>query len=132
MVREDDTVLEFVARGVKRDIVYAVRSNGQQPARDFIHELDVREQARFMVVFKHLCDTGRLLKHKLKKLHTKEGQAWEFRSHEWRIGAFQDGRLWVLTHGFPKKGQRTPKKEIDLIERIRREHLNKQADRGRI
>jgi phage-related protein len=131
MVREDDTVLEFVARGVKRDIVYAVRANGQQPARGFIHELDVGEQARFMVVFKHLCDTGRLREHKLKKLHTKEGKAWEFRSPKWRIGAFQDGRLWVLTHGFPKKGQRTPKNEIDMIERIRREHLNQQADRGR-
>lgn len=131
MVRQDDTVLEFVARGGKRDIVYAVRANGQKLARDFIHDLDVGERARFMVVFKHLCDTGRLREHKLKKLHTKKGQAWEFRSHDWRIGAFQYGRLWVLTHGFPKKGQRTPKNEIDMIERIRREHLNQQRNRGR-
>lgn len=131
MVREDDTVLEFVARGVKRDIVYAVRGNRQQPAREFIDELDVGDQASFMAFFQHLCDTGRLPELKLKKLHTKEGEAWEFRSHKWRIGAFQDGRLWVLTHGFPKKGQRTPKNEIDMIERIRREHLNQQASRGR-
>ena len=132
MVREDDTVLEFVARGDKRDIVYAVRANGQKPARDFIHELDVGDRMQFLAFLQHLCDEARLPESKLKKLHTKDGETWEFRSHKWRIGAFQDGRLWVLTHGFPKKGQRTPKKEIDLIERIRREHLNKQADRGRI
>ena len=131
MVGEDDTVLEFVARGVKRDIVYAVRANGQKLARDFIRALDNAEQARFMAVFKNLCDTGRLREHKLKKLRTREGQAWEFRSPKWRIGAFQDGRLWVLTHGFPKKGQRTPKNEIDRIERIRREHLQQQTDRER-
>ncbi len=131
MVRDDDTWLEFVAKGDKRDIVYAVRANGQKPARDFIRELEIGEQARFMAVFKNLCDTGRLREHKLKKLHTKEGQAWEFRSHDWRIGAFQDGRLWVLTHGFPKKSQRTPKNEIDMIERIRREHLDQKANRER-
>ncbi len=88
------------------------------------------EQAALLEQFQHLCDTGTLSGEKLRKFRTKKQVAWEFRSRRWRIGTFQHGKQWVLTHGFVKKKQKTPKGEIEMIERIREEHLNRIEQRG--
>ena len=56
---------------------------------------------------------------------------WEFRaeyeSNAYRLLAFWDKEeksLVVATHGFAKKGQKTPKKEIRKAERLRMEYMN--------
>jgi phage-related protein len=63
-----------------------------------------------------------------KKL--KNSNIWEFRaeygSNEYRLFAFWDKRentLVVCTHGILKKIQKTPKKEIEKAERIRKQYL---------
>ena len=63
-----------------------------------------------------------------KKL--KNSNIWEFRaeysSNEYRLFAFWDKRentLVVCTHGILKKTQKTPKKEIEKAERIRKQYL---------
>ena len=35
---------------------------------------------------------------------------------------FDDGKLVILLHGFTKKSQKLPKKEIDKAKRLRREY----------
>jgi phage-related protein len=43
-----------------------------------------------------------------------------------RILCFQDeGKLVVLTNAFVKKTQKTPKKEIELAEKLKNDYLNK-------
>lgn len=37
---------------------------------------------------------------------------------------FDEGRLVVLTHGFQKKSQKTPRREIERAERIREKYYN--------
>jgi len=63
-----------------------------------------------------------------KKL--KNSNIWEFRaeygSNEYRLFAFWDKRkntFVVCTHGILKKTQKTPKKEIEKAERIRKQYL---------
>jgi phage-related protein len=63
-----------------------------------------------------------------KKL--KNSHIWEFRaeygSNEYRLFAFWDKRenaYVVCTHGILKKTQKTPKKEIEKAERIRKQYL---------
>ena len=123
MCGPDDTALEFVAKGTHCDVVHGIRSNGRMLAREFLQGLRTNEQARFYVDFQSLCDSGRLPSSRLAKFRTKMGVAWEFRNGPWRIGTFQHGRYWVLTHGFRKTGRRTQPGQIDKIERIRAEHV---------
>ncbi|MCD8388152.1 MAG: type II toxin-antitoxin system RelE/ParE family toxin [Bacteroidales bacterium] len=69
-----------------------------------------------------------------KKLENSE--IWEFRTRflkmAYRILAFWDESqetLVVTTHGFIKKTQKTPPKEIEKAERIRKEYIsNKRKD----
>jgi phage-related protein len=63
-----------------------------------------------------------------KKL--KNSNIWEFRveysNNEYRLFAFLDKRrntMVVCTHGILKKTRKTPKKEIEKAERIRKKYL---------
>ena len=124
MCGRDDIPL-IVAQGPEREVVYAVRANGERPAKAFLEHLEPRERQRFLASFQQLCNAGSLQADKLKKLNTKRGLAWEFRTHDWRIGAFQLKRRWYLTHGFPKQGQKTPPRQIDQIEKIYDEFIER-------
>jgi len=41
------------------------------------------------------------------------------------LGFFDDGKLIVLTHGFQKKTQKTPKQYIELAESRKRDYLSR-------
>lgn len=63
-----------------------------------------------------------------KKL--KNSNIWEFRaeysSNEYRLFAFweqQQNTFVICTHGITKKTQKTPKKEIDKAEQVRKKYL---------
>lgn len=63
-----------------------------------------------------------------KKL--KNCNIWEFRaeynSNEYRLFAFWDERqntMVICTHGIVKKTQKTPQKEIDKAEKLRKQYL---------
>ena len=49
----------------------------------------------------------------------------EYQSNIYRIFCFFDeGRLVILLNGFQKKTRKTPKKEIELAERLKKEYFN--------
>ncbi len=70
-----------------------------------------------------------------KELFKKlDGEIWEFRTKcqgiTYRLLAFWDkdtGNLVIATHGFIKKTQKTPEKEIDRAEALRKEYYNTQT-----
>ncbi|PKL15138.1 MAG: hypothetical protein CVV50_01120, partial [Spirochaetae bacterium HGW-Spirochaetae-6] len=41
---------------------------------------------------------------------------------------FDAGNLVILTHGFQKKTQKTPKAEIDRAEKYRKDYLRRKKD----
>lgn len=59
----------------------------------------------------------------------------ELDSHIYRIFCcFDHGNLVVLFNAFQKKTQKTPKQEIELAEKLKKEYLNlkvKQDEKGR-
>lgn len=76
-----------------------------------------------------LVEAGCINSQHFKKI--KGTEIWEFReeyeSNAYRLLAFWDKKkrsLIVATHGFIKKTQKTPKKEIDKAEQIRKEYYN--------
>ncbi len=70
--------------------------------------------------FEHLTSTNGLYEIKV-----------EYQSNIYRIFCFFDeGRLIVLLNGFQKKTQKTPKKEIEMAERLKKEYFNEKEERN--
>lgn len=97
-------------------------------AIEFLENLDEKPRNKIYFNLKKASITNDV---KLfKKLESSE--IWEFRTLynkiQYRLFAFWDKRndkntLVLCTHGFIKKTQKTPKKEIDKAEKIRKEYF---------
>lgn len=114
---------DLVERGSERTVAFAVDAAGRRQAREFLESSEVTdtEQARIERVCKQLAQVGRVNNREL--FRKEDGEIWGIKAHQIRIGAFQVGRTWFLTHGFRKKQDRWPPAELERAERIRKEHL---------
>ena len=100
-----------------------------EEARMFIKSLP--EKAQKKVTYNLLkVEGGEMNKELFKKL--ENSNIWEFRTlfngNCYRLFAFWDTEreaLVIATHGIIKKTQKTPKKEIDKAEAIRKEYFDK-------
>ncbi len=97
-----------------------------QEAIDFLSSLD--DKAKSKIAY----NIGKSMYHIDKELFKKleNSEIWEFRTSynktAYRLFAFWDtlaNKLVVATHGIVKKTQKTPKKEIEKAEAIRREYF---------
>lgn len=108
----------------KLEIIYL------QEAHDYLKKMPEKANRKMVSVIDQVRNGSRDPR-LFKKL--EETEIWEFRaeyeSNAYRLLAFWDkGKksLVVATHGFNKKVQKTPKKEISKAERIREEYLKSQ------
>jgi len=123
---DDDT--SVAVHGRKRTIQYAMCANGSMPAKEFVESLSQGEQTKLAVLFKRMADTGEIRnREQYKKV---EGDIWEFKRHQVRVMCFQVRKRVILTHGFRKKANRTPRSEIERAKRIRAEHLRREGTHG--
>ena len=99
-----------------------------QQAKEFLDSLD--EKSRVKVLFNIWKSRETNDPELFKKL---SGEIWEFRTRykgeQIRLFAFWDkskdqSTLVVTTHGLIKKTQRTPQKDIDKAEQLRKEYFN--------
>ena len=99
-----------------------------EPAKNFLDLLDdkTREKVLFNIWKSRETNDPELF----KKL---AGEIWEFRirfkGKQIRLFAFWDKRserttLVIATHGMIKKTQKTPRKEIEKAEQLRKHYLN--------
>lgn len=114
----------IVVQGTARTIEFAVCSNGSMPAKEFIEGLDESDQRKLDTLFRRLAETGRIFNREQFKL--VEGEIYEFKRHQVRVGCFQIGSRWILTHGFIKKRNEWPKSELVRASQIRKEHLERE------
>lgn len=114
-----------VAGGQWGTVECAVRNNGEVPAKTFLEDdcEEIREKgkddpqatarARFLLLFQQMANYGRIAPKRFKK---EMGRFWAFRHKvrniQIRFPCFQDGPRWILTHGFPKKGDDWPQNQI--------------------
>lgn len=101
-------------------IVFYTTEAGESPVEDFLRSLDLKTQARFDWSINRLKEdnvraTEPLVKH-------IEGKLWELRrassGNIYRIMYFFfTGKRIVFVHGFQKKTQKTPRREIDIAEK---------------
>jgi phage-related protein len=105
-------------RGAWGAICLATQPDGTSLASVFIAELDTAERTKLLALLKRTADMGPRNINDGTKFKKLEGNLFEFKSFQVRMPCFYDGRLIVLTHGFKKKQDNTPRTEIDRASKI--------------
>lgn len=93
---------------------------GKTPVTEFLDTLQAKQAQKVTWVLKLIEDVEQVPKTYFKKL-VNTNDIWEVRiqfgNNIFRILCFQEAeKLVVLTNGFTKKTQRTPRNEIELAE----------------
>lgn len=98
-------------------IIFYIEPNGGEPVREFLRNLDLRTQARFDWSIEQL---------RIRNIHAREplarhleGKLWELRRESeaniYRLlYCFLSGRRILFLHGFHKKTQKTPRREMEI------------------
>ncbi len=110
-----------------RTIKYYRKQNKNCPIEEFIEEQNEDVQEKIFFVLKLIEDLQIVPIKFFKKL--KSNDIWECRirynKNIYRIlGFFDEGNFVILTNGFQKKTQKTPKNEIEIAEEYKKDYLN--------
>lgn len=98
-------------------VIYFVSSSGENPVDSFLNSCSEKQQVKILRVLNYLEEFGfqTTIPH-IKKLSGTP--FWEIRilgqDNIRIIYCFEVGRLIILLHGFFKKSQKTPRKEIEI------------------
>jgi len=109
-------------RGSRFTVEFAIRIDGSVPGLEFFNQLQERWQARLLVLFKLLGDTGRI--NNKEQFRKFSGEFFEFKAFQNRMPCYYrpDKRV-VITHGFIKKKEgAAPKVESERAETIQKEY----------
>ena len=112
-----------------RTITFYRTADGKCPVQDFLDALPGKAVQKVTWVLRLLEELNLIPAAYFKKLAGTE-EIWEcrvnFGSNTYRLFCFFAGHsVVVLTHGFQKKSQKTPKAEIEKAEAYRREFLER-------
>lgn len=109
-------------------IEFYEKSNGDIPIENFLRGLDVKMRAKLVGLLEILQEKGNMLREPYSK-HLEDG-IFELRG---RIGSdisrvlyffYYDNKI-ILTNGFVKKTQKTPKSELEKAKRYRKDYLER-------
>ena len=94
---------------------------------EFLDSLNAKQVQKVLWVLRAVQELPRVPQQYFKKLEGRD-DLWEVRAEfggdAFRLLGFWDvGRLIILTNGFAKKTQKTPLREIEKAERLRKEYL---------
>ena len=98
--------------------------NGEVLAEEWLESQREKIQQKFAALFAWIGEHGKIWNERKFKHLTGSNQIFEFKADEGRVLCFffTGGRL-ILTHGFVKKGDKTPHGEIERAEAIKQECL---------
>ena len=103
-------------------IEFYVKHSGEALAEGWLESQSDAMQAKFAALFAWMGDHGRIVNERKFKHLTGSDQIFEFKTGDGRILCFFFfGRRIILTHGFRKKGDKTPKGEIERAETLKHE-----------
>lgn len=108
------------------------RMNGSSPVGEFIDGLTDKQAQKVAWVLKLIEDMDIIPARYWKKL-TNTDDIWEariqFGGNIFRILGFENGgEFVVLTNGFAKKTQKTPRREIELAEQRKKIYLKEESE----
>ena len=99
----------IIFNGLKCSVEFAVLDDESSPARDFFNEeLSASDRRRIRSYMEHLADNGEISNS--KKFKHERPPFWAFKHKTEskqlaRMPCYQNGRRWIVTHGFFKGAQ---------------------------
>jgi phage-related protein len=101
------------------------------PIEDFLDSLSGKQAQKVVWVLRLIEELKIVPGQYLKKL-VNSGDIWEVRVQSGNdsfrlLGFFEGSTLLILTNGFAKKSQKTPRQEIELATRRRNEYLSRKG-----
>ena len=110
---------------IRYSVEYVELENNRKPFEDFIFELTIKERAKIFETidyFLELKNSNLPIKEKLSR-HLEDG-IFELRSYladkiARTLYFYQRGSKIIITHGFVKKTQKTPRNEIKKAKELR-------------
>lgn len=115
-----------------RKINFYITKSGKKPVQKFLDQLNEKQVSKVLWVLKFIRDHEKVPRQYFKKLINTD-DLWEVRvvqgNNIFRFLCFFDGdKLIVVTNGFQKKTQKTPKQEIALAEKRKKEYISRKSD----
>jgi len=112
-----------------KEILFYETKTGEKPVEQFLDSLDSKQAKKVVWVMKLIEDHEQVPTTYFKKLKTTD-DIWEVRiqfgNNIFRLlGFINNGNLIILTNGFQKKTQKTPKSEIELAEKRKKKYLER-------
>ena len=116
-----------------REIQFYRNASGDCPVEEFLDSLVPKQARKIAWVLRLVKELPLVPKQYLKKLEGTD-ELWEVRAEfggnaSRLLGFWDTGRLIILTNGFAKKTQNTPKREMELAAQRKRDYLNRKAKR---
>lgn len=113
-------------------IEYYVTDNGKYPVKDFVDSLSPEGKAKYIFISDLLEQYGIQVREPYVKPIKGKKKLFEMRIKEksniHRIIYFVfTGKTLILLHGFTKKTQRTPAKEIEIAEKRMKDYLTRKG-----
>ncbi len=113
----------------KREVEFYRTEDGRCPAQEFLDSLPDKVGQKVVWVLKLIQELEMIPSTYFKKLEAAD-DIWECRvqlgSNAYRILAFfSEKAVIVLTHGFSKKSQKTPRNEIERAEAYRKDFMRR-------
>lgn len=110
-----------------RGVIFYRTANGECPVEDFLRSLRSKQRQKVAWVLDLIEEFAIVPRQYFKKL-TDTDDIWEVRidsgSDTFRLlGFLHKGNLVVLTNGFAKKSQQTPRSEIAIAEDRKKDYL---------
>ncbi len=112
-----------------KKVIFYKTEDGKNPVEDFLDSLTDKQAKNIAWVLRAIRDINPIPAQYFKKLSNTQ-DIWEVRitmgNNIFRLLGFFDGQSFiVLTNGFQKKTQKTPRGEIKLAEERKREYLKR-------
>ncbi len=112
-----------------RSISFYKTISGKCPVEDHLDSLSDTQVTKITWVLKVIRETQNISSKYFKKL-VNTNDIWEVRVSVGKnifrlLGFIQDQELIILTNSFQKKSQKTPRKEIKLAEKRKKEYLSR-------
>ena len=109
------------------------RSDGTSEFEDYLNLLPDKDAEKLLAVIGVVEEHGLLVATRMKWVKKLEDDLYELRSKQGsniqRVIYFQKiGTEYLITHGFTKKSQKTPKTEIEHAKAIRKRYLEGEKD----
>jgi len=117
-----------------RTILFYITPSGANPVQEFLDELADKQVEKVLWVLRLIKEMDRVPSSYFKKLVNTD-DIWEVRiaisGNIFRVLGFMDQNSFViLTNGFHKKSQETPRSEIDLAENRKKDYLTRRKKHG--